>query len=80
MTRRPSSELLWACIRQQPGHALTSRGLALKTGLPVNIVSALLRRYADRGQLAIVGVGAQMAAGGLKPNVYRYDPPVKETP
>jgi hypothetical protein len=71
MSTRHSGAILWAAIVARPGQAFTSRSLAFATGLPVNIVSALLRRYADRGQIISAGLAGQQAKGGLRATVWR---------
>jgi hypothetical protein len=86
MTRQPRGVLLWAAIRQSTS-PLTSRNLAARTGIPMPIVSALLRRYADRGQLKAVGLGPRLAGGGLRATVYQLqeadqpvEPPAQKPP
>jgi hypothetical protein len=70
MTSQPRAAVLWAAIHAATG-PLTSRTLAATTGIPMPIVSALLRRYADRGELEIAGLGPRLAQGGLRATVYR---------
>jgi hypothetical protein len=71
VTPRPSSAILWAAIEQRREQAFTSRSLAFATGLPVPIVSALLRRLADRGAIVSAGLAGQQAKGGLRATVWR---------
>lgn len=71
---QPRADVLWVAIRAST-IPLTSRNLAACTGIPTRTVSALLRRYADRGLLVPVGLGPRLAGGGLRGTVYRIPAP-----
>ena len=69
--KQPRAAVLWAAIEARRDQAFTSRSLAFATGIPLNVVSALLRRYADRGQIVSAGLAGQLARGGLRATVWR---------
>ena len=70
MTTSPTATLT-AAIEARRGSTFSSRQLAFVTGIDVKVVSALLRRFADRGQLERVGVAGQQARGGLRATVWK---------
>lgn len=74
--RRPTGAMIWAAIADLPaGQPFTAKTIALSTGLPANLISAMLRRYTDHGQLEVIGLVGQQARGGLRASLYRVVPP-----
>ena len=72
LMKRPVSTLVWSAIDALPAdRAFSAKTIAAATGLEANLVSALLRRFTDRGQLAFVGLVGQQARGGLRASLYR---------
>jgi hypothetical protein len=70
-TEQTTTSIVQAAIEARRGQMFTSRSIAFATNLPLPLVSALLRRFADRGLIANAGLGPQMARGGLRATLWQ---------
>jgi DNA-binding IscR family transcriptional regulator len=69
-TEPTTTSIVQAAVEARRGQMFTSRSIAFATNLPLPVVSALLRRLADRGLIATAGLGPQMARGGLRATLW----------